>query len=211
MRPPGSRTTANGGHHAGGHALDDPPRQRLDDGCAGSGPRGRQSMTRPPIPGVHGRRTPHHPAVHHARCRPALAQRDALQRRTRWSDAAQLSRRRPDRQGALPRGGALGGDDPRAARSPPALSFESIDQLDHAIFVDRHEGKWGLVARSRDPGLHGRLPCSGGRATWRRVTSTGTLTSPGGLRCTRSCTSARRWGGTTGGSRPATSGSSSRC
>ena len=41
---------------------------------------------------------------------------------------------------------------------PLVLSFESIDQLDHVIFVYRHEGKWGSVARSRDPGLHGRLP-----------------------------------------------------
>lgn len=41
---------------------------------------------------------------------------------------------------------------------PLVLSFESIDQLDHVIFVYRREGKWGSVARSRDPGLHGRLP-----------------------------------------------------
>lgn len=30
--------------------------------------------------------------------------------------------------------------------------------LDHVIFVYRHRGKWGSVARSRDPGLHGRRP-----------------------------------------------------
>ena len=41
---------------------------------------------------------------------------------------------------------------------PTVLSFESIDQLDHVIFVYRHNGRWGSVARSRDPGLHGRLP-----------------------------------------------------
>jgi len=39
---------------------------------------------------------------------------------------------------------------------PLVLSFESIDQLDHVIFVYRRDGKWGSVARSRDPGLHGR-------------------------------------------------------
>jgi hypothetical protein len=40
---------------------------------------------------------------------------------------------------------------------PLVLSFESIDQLDHVIFVHRTpEGRWGSVARSRDPGLHGR-------------------------------------------------------
>jgi len=39
---------------------------------------------------------------------------------------------------------------------PLVLSFESIDELDHVIFVYRHGGRWGSVARSRDPGLHGR-------------------------------------------------------
>ena len=56
---------------------------------------------------------------------------------------------------------------------PLVLSFESIDELDHVIFLYRSrgrdsgvkgpgvsgvEGRWGSVARSRDPGLHGRLP-----------------------------------------------------
>ena len=41
---------------------------------------------------------------------------------------------------------------------PLVLSFESIDQLDHVIFVYRRRGRWGSVARSRDPGLHGRKP-----------------------------------------------------
>jgi len=41
---------------------------------------------------------------------------------------------------------------------PLVLSFESIDGLDHVIFVYRHRGRWGSVARSRDPGLHGRRP-----------------------------------------------------
>jgi len=41
---------------------------------------------------------------------------------------------------------------------PLALSFESVDQLDHVLFVYRHRGRWGSVARSRDPGLHGRKP-----------------------------------------------------
>lgn len=39
---------------------------------------------------------------------------------------------------------------------PLVLSFESIDHLDHVIFVYRRRGRWGSVARSRDPGLHGR-------------------------------------------------------
>jgi hypothetical protein len=41
---------------------------------------------------------------------------------------------------------------------PLVLSFESIDELDHVIFVYRKGGRWGSVARSRDPGLHGRKP-----------------------------------------------------
>ncbi len=41
---------------------------------------------------------------------------------------------------------------------PQLLSFESIDALDHVLFVYRERGRWGSVARSRDPGLHGRKP-----------------------------------------------------
>ena len=41
---------------------------------------------------------------------------------------------------------------------PLVLSFESIDELDHVIFVYRTPTGWGSVARSRDPGLHGRRP-----------------------------------------------------
>jgi hypothetical protein len=41
--------------------------------------------------------------------------------------------------------------------SPPlVMSFESIDHLDHVIYVYRRRGRWGSIARSRDPGLHGR-------------------------------------------------------
>ena len=44
-------------------------------------------------------------------------------------------------------------------RYPPlVLSFESIDLLDHVLFVYRARTGWGSVARSRDPGLHGRRP-----------------------------------------------------
>jgi hypothetical protein len=41
---------------------------------------------------------------------------------------------------------------------PLVLSFESIDQLDHVLFVYQQRGRWGSIARSRDPGLHGRKP-----------------------------------------------------
>jgi hypothetical protein len=44
-------------------------------------------------------------------------------------------------------------------RYPPlVMSIESIDLLDHVIFVYRGADGWGSVARSRDPGLHGRKP-----------------------------------------------------
>lgn len=41
---------------------------------------------------------------------------------------------------------------------PLVMSLESADMLDHVIFVYRARGRWGSVARSRDPGLHGRKP-----------------------------------------------------
>ena len=53
---------------------------------------------------------------------------------------------------------------------PLVLSFESIDELDHVIFVYRGaDGRWGSVARSRDPGLHGRRPAfATPHSTWTR-------------------------------------------
>lgn len=41
---------------------------------------------------------------------------------------------------------------------PLLLTFESVDHLDHVLFLYRKGGRWGTVARSRDPGLHGRKP-----------------------------------------------------
>jgi hypothetical protein len=41
---------------------------------------------------------------------------------------------------------------------PLVMSIESVDLLDHVIFVYRRSSGWGSVARSRDPGLHGRRP-----------------------------------------------------
>ena len=42
---------------------------------------------------------------------------------------------------------------------PRLLSFQSIDLLDHVIFpFQGRDKRWGAVARSRDPGLHGRKP-----------------------------------------------------
>jgi hypothetical protein len=41
---------------------------------------------------------------------------------------------------------------------PLVMSLESQDWLDHVIFIYQRDGRWGSVARSRDPGLHGRKP-----------------------------------------------------
>ncbi len=41
---------------------------------------------------------------------------------------------------------------------PLVMSLESVDLLDHVVFVYKGPEGWGSVARSRDPGLHGRLP-----------------------------------------------------
>jgi hypothetical protein len=42
--------------------------------------------------------------------------------------------------------------------APLLLDLESIDDLDHVVMVFRRGGRFGAVARSRDPGLHGRKP-----------------------------------------------------
>ncbi len=39
---------------------------------------------------------------------------------------------------------------------PLVMSLESKDWLDHVVFIYQRRGCWGSVARSRDPGLHGR-------------------------------------------------------
>jgi len=39
---------------------------------------------------------------------------------------------------------------------PLMLSLESVDKLDHVLFLFRKNGRWGAVARSREAGLHGR-------------------------------------------------------
>jgi hypothetical protein len=41
---------------------------------------------------------------------------------------------------------------------PWVMSLESIDGLDHVLFVYQSRGRWGSIGRSRDPGLHGRRP-----------------------------------------------------
>jgi hypothetical protein len=41
---------------------------------------------------------------------------------------------------------------------PTVMSLESEDGLDHVLFVYKTKTGWGSVAKSRDPGLHGRKP-----------------------------------------------------
>ena len=41
---------------------------------------------------------------------------------------------------------------------PLLLDIESVDLLDHVVFVFQHNGLWGSIGRSRDIGLHGRRP-----------------------------------------------------
>jgi len=41
---------------------------------------------------------------------------------------------------------------------PLLLDVESVDLLDHVIFVFQKDGLWGSIGRSRDIGLHGRKP-----------------------------------------------------
>lgn len=41
---------------------------------------------------------------------------------------------------------------------PLLLDLESVDLLDHVIFVFQEKDRWGSIGRSRDIGLHGRKP-----------------------------------------------------
>ena len=41
---------------------------------------------------------------------------------------------------------------------PLLLDIESVDLLDHVIFVFQRNRLWGSIGRSRDIGLHGRKP-----------------------------------------------------
>ena len=44
---------------------------------------------------------------------------------------------------------------------PLVMSLESIDHLDHVMFIFKQNGKWGAVAQSSDRGLRGRAPVYG--------------------------------------------------
>lgn len=44
------------------------------------------------------------------------------------------------------------------AHPPLLLDLESWDDLDHVLYLYRERARWGTVAKSRDPALHGRKP-----------------------------------------------------
>ena len=41
---------------------------------------------------------------------------------------------------------------------PLLLDLESVDGLDHVLFLFNVRGRWGTIGKSRDVGLHGRKP-----------------------------------------------------
>ena len=41
---------------------------------------------------------------------------------------------------------------------PLLLDLESVDLLDHVLFLYQVRGRWGSIGKSRDAGLHGRKP-----------------------------------------------------
>jgi hypothetical protein len=41
---------------------------------------------------------------------------------------------------------------------PLMLSLESVDKIDHIVYLFRQNGHWGAIGRSREAGLHGRKP-----------------------------------------------------
>ena len=93
---------------------------------------------------------------------------------------------------------------------PMVMSLESIDGLDHVIFVYRARGRWGSVARSRDPGLHGRRPVFRSLRHLALTYSIRSWTRRGVSRPTARLTCGCS-APTTGGCHPATSGRWSGC
>ncbi len=41
---------------------------------------------------------------------------------------------------------------------PMLLSFESVDDLEHVVYLFKGPNGYGSIGKSRDPGLHGRAP-----------------------------------------------------
>ena len=96
-------------------------------------------------------------------------------------------------------------------RPPLVLSFESIDGLDHVIYVYQSRGLWGSVARSRDPGLHGRRAVFGFAARARPELRRPLRRSLGTRDRLRRRRPASHGHDATGGCRVGTSGRSSGC
>ncbi|MCK7478787.1 MAG: hypothetical protein M0C28_16480 [Candidatus Moduliflexus flocculans] len=111
---------------------------------------------------VHASRVAPDSPARHAGARPGVSEQPAVQRRAEARRA-----RRCGASGRSCAGGPLTASrrpSPRPSSSkqhgypPLVLSFESIDKLEHVLFVYKRRGRWGSVGRSRDPGLHGRKP-----------------------------------------------------
>ena len=130
--------------------------------------------------------------------RATLAQCPAVQRRVGRRDAAQFPRggprtaRRTASRPRWPRPCIL----EQHGYPPLVLSFESIDQTGpRHLRLPASEGRWGSVARSRDPGLHGRKPVFSDPAGARpELRGSRTWTSLGASRATRWSTWRRQMG-----------------
>ena len=119
--------------------------------------------SRPAALGVHAGRASRDPASDDAARGAAISQSPAVQHRAAAGtrNAAKLSRRRATRHGALSRGGALGGGDPRAARISAAGPQLRIDRRarSRALRVSA-AGTLGIgraIARPRPPRTKARL------------------------------------------------------
>ena len=98
-----------------------------------------------------------------------------------------------DRPRALPGGRAGRGGHSRAARLSAARHEHRVEGLARSRRVlYKERGRWGAIARSRDPGLHGRKPafCRPARVALSYVEATST--TPGGCAATASPISTRR-------------------
>ncbi len=96
----------------------------------------------------------------HAGAGAALADADALQLGASGRHDAFVPRSCETQRGALPGEAAVAAAVilEQYGYPPLLLDIESVDLLDHVLFVFQKNGLWGSIARSRDTGLHGRKP-----------------------------------------------------
>ena len=119
--------------------------------------------SRPARSAFRPRRAARDPASDDADRGAAISQSPAVQHRAGAGTrhASKLPRRRAPRPRALSRSRASAAVILEQHGFPPlVLSFESIDELDHVLFVYQRRGRWGSVARSRDPASTDGSPSS---------------------------------------------------